>query len=80
MAAGQPRIASVVLSGTKLILSGTSGVTNEPYEILSSTNLAVPLIQWAPVLTNEFDSNGSFTVTNIINPNTPQNFYILQVP
>ena len=80
VATNQPRIANVVLSGTKLIFSGTNGVASELYTVLSSTNLAFPLSQWTPVLTNNFDNNGNFSVTNTLTPNTLQNFYILQIP
>jgi autotransporter-associated beta strand protein/parallel beta-helix repeat protein len=75
----KPRIATIVLSGMNLILSGTQGVANQQFQILTSTNVALPLNQWVPVLTNNFDSNGDFNITNTINPNVPQNFYILQV-
>ncbi|HEY1788368.1 MAG TPA: autotransporter-associated beta strand repeat-containing protein, partial [Verrucomicrobiae bacterium] len=76
----KPRIMAIVLSGTKLILNGTQGVANGHYQVLTSTNLALPLSLWVPVLTNNFDGNGNFNITNSINPNVRQNFYILQIP
>lgn len=75
-----PRITGILLSGTKLVINGTSGVAGEQYQLLSSTNLTLPLNHWVPVLTNNFDSNGDFDLTNAINPRSPQNFYLLQVP
>lgn len=80
VATSRPRIAAVVLSGTNLILSGTQGVSNGQYQLLTSTNVALPLNQWSSVLTNNFDSNGDFNLTNTINPNVPHKFYILQIP
>ncbi|HEV2331379.1 MAG TPA: RICIN domain-containing protein [Verrucomicrobiae bacterium] len=76
----KPQIGTVALSGTNLILKGNQGIANAQYQVLASTNLALPLNQWVPILTNNFDSNGDFNVTNTINPNVPQNFYLIQIP
>ncbi len=73
-----PQFGSVVRSGSGLIFSGTGGVTNGTYVLLSSTNLATPLINWVPVSTNPFDGSGDFLLTNPINPGRPQEFYRLQ--
>jgi fibronectin-binding autotransporter adhesin len=75
-----PHITVVALSGANLILSGTNGVAGGQYVLLSSTNVTLPFSQWVPVLTNNFDASGNFSLTNTINPNTPQNFYLLQIP
>jgi hypothetical protein len=74
----RPHITSIVLSGTDLILAGTNSVAGEQYVLLNSPNVALPLNQWTPVLTNTFD-NENFNVTNAVNPNAPQNFYLLQL-
>ena len=73
-----PQFSSVVLSGSGLIFSGTGGVTNGSYVLLSSTNVALPLVDWIPVSTNPFDANGNFMLTNPINPSQPREFYRLQ--
>jgi hypothetical protein len=62
------------------VMSGTGGVTNGTYYVLTSTNLALPLNQWTPVATNPFDGNGNFTFTNTPAANAPQMFYRLQLP
>jgi autotransporter-associated beta strand protein/parallel beta-helix repeat protein len=80
VATSGPRITGISLSETNLIINGTNGVAGEQYQLLNSTNLALPLNQWIPVLTNNFDGNGNFNLTNVINPGTPQNFYMLQAP
>jgi len=61
-------------------LSGTNGIPNGNYYVLDSTNLALPLPNWTLMATNVFDANGDFTFTNAIDPNTPQLFYLLQLP
>jgi hypothetical protein len=37
------------------------------------------LTQWAPVFTNSFDGNGNINLsTNVVNPSSPHEFYILR--
>jgi hypothetical protein len=51
------------------------------YTLLQSTNLALPLPQWTPVLTNNFNGSGVLNLsTNIVNPNSADEFYILAQP
>ncbi len=75
-----PSIGSVGLAGGQLVLSGTGGVTNGSYYVLISTNLAAPLTNWTRLLTNQFDGGGNFNFTNAMNTNSPQSFYMLQLP
>ena len=73
------RITSVHISGVTLSLQGTNGPAGAPYVLLGSTNVALPLTQWTPLLTNSFAPDGSFNlVTNIVNPAQPREFYILK--
>jgi hypothetical protein len=75
-AAPVPHITKISLTGTTLTIQGTNGTANGQYILLQSTNLALPMIQWSPALTNSFDSNGNFNLsTNIVSPNTPREFY-----
>jgi hypothetical protein len=68
-----------MVSGSSLIFSGTNGVANSNYVVLVSTNVATPLTSWTPLVTNAFDANGAFHVTNIISPGNPQQFYRIQL-
>jgi len=45
---------------------------------LSSTNVGQPFNQWTLVSTNYFDNNGNFSVTNPLDPASPQIFYLLK--
>ena len=72
-----PHITSFSLSGTNLVFIGTNGWANGNYELLMSTNVALALTNWTAIATNTFDSNGHFNLTNGINPDEPQQFYIL---
>lgn len=74
-----PSFTSLSLSGTTLTLAATNGATNGIYVLLSSTNVALPLAQWIPMLTNTFDSGGNLDLsTNVINPGDAQRFYLLE--
>ncbi len=73
-----PIISAVsVDAAANLIISGTGGIPDWPYCVLSATNLAAP--QWTPVVTNRFDAAGNFTITNAINGTAAQSFYRLQL-
>jgi hypothetical protein len=73
-------ITGITLSGTNLVLNGANGLSGATYNILTSTNLALPLNQWTPISTNVLNGGGNFTIiaTNAVNRNLRQSFYILQ--
>jgi len=74
----QPHITGFGLSGTTLSLTATNGSVGGRFVLLQSTNVTTPLAQWTPVLTNAFDGSGNLNLsTNVINPLSPQEFYIL---
>jgi len=74
----QPRITGIGVSGTTLTLSATNGVHGGSYVLLGTTNVAAPLGQWTPILTNSFDGSGNATLsTNVINPAVRSQFYRL---
>jgi len=73
-------ITGFSLSGTSLVFNGSNGVSGTTNVLLMSTNLATPISQWMPVATNVLGLSGSFslTLTNAVNPNIKQQFYILK--
>jgi hypothetical protein len=76
-----PVITGINLSGTNLVINGSNGVSGGTYFTRMNTNLANPLSQWPPIATNVLGANGNFTitVTNTVNKNMPQRFYLLQL-
>lgn len=73
-----PYITAITISGATLTIQGTNGSDGNPYTLLGTTNLTLPLNQWSRLLTNNFAPDGSFNLsTNIINPAIPQQFFIL---
>jgi uncharacterized repeat protein (TIGR03803 family) len=76
-----PNIVGISLSGTNLIVNGANGFSGASYYVLNSTNLALPLSQWARVATNTLNTSGAFTIvlTNPMSPLTPKQYYDLQL-
>jgi hypothetical protein len=74
-----PVFNNVQLAGTNLIVTGTNGPHSASYFILTSTNLAAPVINWTRAATNSFDAGGGFNFTNPIDPGRSNLFYMLQL-
>ena len=75
-----PRIVTSGVTGNDFVFSGTNGVPSGTYQVLSSTNVATPLAGWTQISSGNFDGSGNFSVTNAINVNEPQRYYLLQLP
>jgi autotransporter-associated beta strand protein len=70
-----PNVTSVKASGGSLILTGTNGAPNGTYTIVASTNVALALASWTPILTNTFDGAGYFSNSIPVINTVPKNFY-----
>lgn len=75
-----PRIVTSGVTGSDFVFSGTNGVPSGAYEVFSATNVALPLNTWTLVNSGNFDGSGNFSVTNAINVNEPQRYYLLRLP
>lgn len=67
-------------SGANLIMNGSGGSAGAEYRVLSSTNVALPMAQWTPVLTTNFDSAGNFSNAVPINSTNKSLFFRIAVP
>ena len=75
-----PAITSAVLAGSNLVFGGIDGSTGGTYYVLATTNAVDWLTNWVCVATNTFETNGTFSVTNALDPAKRQEFFRLQVP
>ena len=75
----QPQITAVHYAGTSLVISGTNGLSGEQYNVLTTTNLSLPLSDWTVGPTDTFSGN-NFSVTNTVNAGLPHEFYLIRVP
>ena len=76
-------ITGFAISGNNLVLNATGGTPNSPVNLLTTTNLSLPVAQWTTNSTPSFDSNGNlvnYTVPGAVNSGVPQQFYKLQQP
>jgi hypothetical protein len=71
-----PQIVEASRVGANFVFSGTNGIPGWTYNVFSSTNLQLPAGSWDIVSTNTFDSQGRFSVTNSILPNS-RKFFML---
>ena len=63
-----------------VLVSDDTGGSSGVYRVLSSTNLALPILQWVPVQTNQFSGVGGFIFTNLIDPAKTEEFFRLTYP
>ena len=75
----QPVLSKPFVSGTNFVFSGSNGPAGHNFVVLTTTNLATPVANWVPVLTNGFNPDGTFNVTNGIKSVAGPAFYLLQV-
>jgi hypothetical protein len=75
-----PTISATHIFGNNFVLSGTGGFPGGTYYVLATTNLSLPLALWPRVVTNAFDSAGSFSFAENPQPLSLRKFYILQLP
>jgi hypothetical protein len=76
---GPPTISSIMLTGGSVVVSGSGGTPEKGYYVLGSTNLALPRTNWTRLLTNSFDSGGSFVFTNSLASGITQQFYLVHL-
>jgi len=77
---GNLRISIFTLDAAKTHawLQGTGGTPGVTYYVLSSSNLVLLPANWTSVATNSFLFDGSFSVTNSLIGQCPQQFYRLK--
>ncbi len=74
-----PVITNAAVTVDGFVLSGTNGPANGDYDVLTATNLMLPLSQWAVIGTDSFDAGGHFTFANTIAPDVSPKFYVVRV-
>ncbi len=74
-----PRIERVWIEGTNLVFTGSGGNAGAMYRVLTTTNIATPLTEWVPLLTNQFLFDGGFGITNPVSPELPRRFYTIEL-
>lgn len=76
----RPSWTSVSINSGNLILSGSGGPSNGTYRVLISTDLALPVTNWAAVTTSAFDTSGNFGFTNRVDSTGAVRFFNIVTP
>jgi hypothetical protein len=71
---------TIARTGNQVIINGAGGLAGATYRILAATNVALPLVQWTPMVTNQFNASGGFSYTNVIQPNLPAQYFRVILP
>jgi hypothetical protein len=72
------QLTNLTWRGTSVVLNGSNGGTNPDYELITSTNLALPLKNWSITTTNSFPASGRFSLTNPVETGVHQQFFAIQ--
>jgi fibronectin-binding autotransporter adhesin len=75
-----PQFSNVTMAGTNVIITGSGGTPGANYTVLSATNVVEPLSNWVSLVTNQFDPNGNFLITNGIASGELQRYFRIRVP
>jgi autotransporter-associated beta strand protein len=75
-----PVVNPPVVSGGNLILTGSGGIADAGYTLLTTTNLATPLAGWATNSTGTFSGTGAFSNSIPISQSQAAQFFLLRTP
>jgi len=73
-----PQFSVATISGNSIFLSGSGGKSGGVYNVLTSTNIALPSLEWSIVATNLFDASGNFSFSSPIEALIPHQFFRIQ--
>jgi len=80
VASAELKFSTISRTDGSVGMSGSGGSPGAPFKIVTSTDIAAPLASWTEVAAGTFDTSGNFSVTIPIDPNTPQRFFLIQLP
>jgi len=75
-----PFTQTITRAGNQVIINGSGGWAGATYRILTTTNVQLPVVQWTPIVTNQFSVTGGFSYTNVIQPNVPARYFRVSLP
>lgn len=73
-----PAINSYNLAGSNFSFSGTGGTPNWDYDVLTSSEVALPIATWTVADSGQFDANGNFNIVLAVNPANSQRFFVVR--
>ena len=73
-----PRIDKVTWQTSRVSITGAGGNSNTPYALLVASNLPLSLTSWTRTITNSYNSNGGFALTNVVSGSAERQYFTLQ--
>ena len=75
-----PVFSSIAVAGGNVSLVASNGTPGGQYVVLTTTNLALPISVWTPVVTNNYDGSGAINppLSIPVNPSATESFYLLK--
>jgi hypothetical protein len=74
-----PEISGISLAGTDLLVTATNGIPGTTCQMLTSSNLALPVEDWTMVAAQVVGPDGGFSFTNFADLDIPGQFYRLRL-
>jgi hypothetical protein len=65
------------IAGTNTLLRGIGGISNATYRLYTTTNITTPASLWTSIYTNQFDSFGTFSYTNLFSLSERERYFRL---
>ena len=75
---GPPSFSGISVRGTAVTLNVTNGTPSGAWTLLQSTNLMLPLSQWATNRTGIYDGSGNMTANLLTTATNPVGYFLLK--
>lgn len=73
-----PAITSYSLAGGNFSFAGTGGTPNWDYDVLTSSDVALPISAWTVADSGQFDASGNFNIVLAVNPLNTRQFFVVR--
>ena len=71
---------TIARAGNQVVINGATGLAGATYRILTAPDVALPLVQWTPIVTNQLSASGGFSYTNVLQPDLPAQYFRVILP
>lgn len=76
----RPAIGGFARVGGNFNISGSGGIPNTSFSVLTNGNITAPVASWGTNTTGTFDNSGNFSVSLPISAANPRLFYLIKTP
>lgn len=69
------KLCPPIVAGGTVDLTGFGGMATSNFVLLTATNVTIPMPQWTPIWTNQFDTFGGFSYTDAFDIGEKQRYF-----